>query len=77
MTDQELEKHFKGYKLHHFLMYFPLGFLAMHGILSKDPIVTICAITTLIGGVLQGKFFFAGIKKMIKFIQEDLLNNRQ
>lgn len=75
MTEQDIEKHFQGYKLHHFLMYFPLGILFCEGLLNKAPIEWICALASLTGGLLQGRFFFAGIRKMIKFIQEALHKN--
>lgn len=75
MTEKDIDKHFKGYKLHHFLMYFPLGILFMDGITYKNPVIWICALVSLAGGLLQGQFFITGIKKMIKFLQEDVFKN--
>jgi hypothetical protein len=72
MTQQEIDQHFKGYKWHHFLLYFPAGFLFWEGIAQHNIIETICSASILIGALLQGRFFVRGIRKMLDFILQDL-----
>lgn len=75
MTEQDIDKHFNGWKVHQMLIGFPIGFLLENGISHRNYIESISALLVLLGVFLQNRFYFRGIRKMIKFIQQDLFNN--
>jgi hypothetical protein len=72
MTRQEIEKYFEGYKWHHFLIYFPAGVVTTEGLIDKRLVELICGLLIFAGGLLQGRFFVNGIKKMLDYIQDEL-----
>lgn len=72
MNEQDIDKYFKGYKWHHLLIYFPAGALCMEGLSRGDPEEWIGAILILVGGVLQARFFWNAIRKMIHFLRENV-----
>lgn len=75
MTEEDLDKHFRGWKLHQMLIGIPIGYLLENGISHREYMESIAAIVVLLGVFIQNQWFFRGFKKMIKFIQEDLFNN--
>lgn len=72
MTEQEIEKHFKGFKWHHILLGFPAGCLFAHGLTIKDPEQWIGAMLIMIGYMLQFRYYVGGYKKMIEWFKQDL-----
>lgn len=72
MIKDDIEKHLKVHKWHHFLIYFPAGGLCMDGLILGHPEIWIGALLVFVGGLLQERFFRRLLLKMLEFLRQDL-----
>lgn len=56
------------------MINFPAGVLAATGFVEKRPLIFICALVIVAGGILQGRYFFQGMKKFVQFIKQAFQN---
>lgn len=70
MTEQELNNHFAGFRIHHFLIGFPIGILLADGIDNGNPTEWILAILLFIGFIFQSIYFYVGMKKIVSFLKD-------
>jgi hypothetical protein len=72
ITKRDIDKLFGGFKLYHFVVGMPAGFLIGYGLGQKNYIEWICGTLLLVGSILQTRFFFRAIRKIVDFIRQDL-----